>query len=109
MVGVFSFSFTRTATCGRILSRKSPRWPLASTVELAEGLTHLNSKFFAWVDAHFRNILVTEDLHILADFACSIMTPARLHLFTTCPPPVFACPRARISDFLFVFCAETIP
>ncbi|KAJ7138109.1 kinase-like domain-containing protein [Mycena epipterygia] len=62
-------------------------------VEIAEGIAHLHSNSVIWADAHFRNILVTHDLHVvLADFAFSVVAPAALHVFTTRPPPVFACP-----------------
>ncbi|KAJ6471186.1 kinase-like domain-containing protein, partial [Mycena vulgaris] len=70
--------------------------PLATradwALEIAEGLAHIHSKGVIWADAHFRNILVTEDLHVvLADFAYSIMDLSGFHIFTTMPP-VFACP-----------------
>ncbi|KAJ7235935.1 hypothetical protein C8J57DRAFT_1248038 [Mycena rebaudengoi] len=46
-----------------------------------------------WANAYLHNILVTDDLHIiLADFTYSIINPDHLQWFTTCPPPVFACP-----------------
>ncbi|KAJ6525254.1 hypothetical protein DFH09DRAFT_861051, partial [Mycena vulgaris] len=54
---------------------------------------YVHSKGFIWAEAHFRNILVTEDLHIdLADFAYSIMNLSGYHYFMTMLPPVFACP-----------------
>jgi serine/threonine protein kinase len=73
------------------------RPPLATrinwAVEIAEGLAHIHSKKVIWADAHFRNVLVTEDLHVvLADFAYSVMDSNTFHLFTTLPPPVYACP-----------------
>ncbi|KAF9014498.1 kinase-like protein [Hymenopellis radicata] len=62
-------------------------------VEIAEGLAHLHAKSIVWADAHLRNILVTEDLHVvLADFAFSAVNPPYFHWFTTTPPPIFACP-----------------
>ncbi|KAJ7161681.1 kinase-like domain-containing protein [Mycena filopes] len=77
------------------LVEKEP--PLATrinwAVEIAEGLAHLHSNSVVWADAHFRNILVADDLHVvLADFAYSVVAPSPLHSFTTRPPPVFACP-----------------
>ncbi|KAF9014500.1 kinase-like protein [Hymenopellis radicata] len=66
-------------------------------VEIAEGLAHLHAKSIVWADAHFRNILVTEDLHVvLADFAYSVVNPGYLHSFTTCPPLIFAWPRVYL-------------
>ncbi|KAJ7782050.1 kinase-like domain-containing protein [Mycena maculata] len=62
-------------------------------LEIAEGITHLHYNSVVWADAHLRNILVTEDLHVvLADFAYSIINPEPLHWFTTRPPPIFTCP-----------------
>ncbi|KAJ7132985.1 kinase-like domain-containing protein [Mycena filopes] len=75
--------------------------PLATRIdwalEIAEGLAHMHSQFVIWADAHFRNILITEDHHVvLADFAYSIIMRPNLdwpvHYFSTTPPPVFAAP-----------------
>ncbi|KAJ6462041.1 kinase-like domain-containing protein [Mycena vitilis] len=84
-------------------------------IEIAEGLAQLHSKSVVWADAHFRNVLVTDDLHlVLADFAYSVMLPSLIvparsagHNFTTVPPPVFACPRghwgSRSSAYVDIF------
>ncbi|KAJ7486078.1 kinase-like domain-containing protein [Mycena galericulata] len=62
-------------------------------VEIAEGLAYLHSKSIVWADAYFRNILVTDDLHIvLADFGYSILQPLESHSFKTRPPPIFCRP-----------------
>ncbi|KAJ7677597.1 hypothetical protein B0H17DRAFT_1206879 [Mycena rosella] len=71
--------------------------PLATcinwAIEIAEEIAHLHFKSVIWVDTHFCNVLVTDDLHVvLADFAFSIMDMSGLHFFTTMAPPVFACP-----------------
>ncbi len=78
------------------LLEKSPPLSLRIqwAIEIAEGLAHLHSKSIIWADAHFRNVLVTEDFHVvLADFAFSVVNPPDKHSFTTCPPPIFAWPR----------------
>ncbi|KAJ3716666.1 kinase-like domain-containing protein [Lentinula raphanica] len=62
-------------------------------IEIAEGIAYLHSKSIVWADPHLRNILVTEDLHVvLTDFAFSIISPDWMHRFSTMPPPIFACP-----------------
>ncbi|KAK6971601.1 kinase domain-containing protein [Favolaschia claudopus] len=62
-------------------------------VEIAEGLAHLHSHSIVWADAHFRNVLVTQDHHIvLCDFAFSLSKPGPCHQFTTAPPPIFLAP-----------------
>ncbi|KAF8912438.1 kinase-like domain-containing protein [Mucidula mucida] len=69
----------------------SPRMQWA--LEIAEGLAHLHAKSIVWADAHFRNILITEDLHVvLADFSVSVINLGDRHSFTTGPPPIFAWP-----------------
>ncbi|KAE9408144.1 kinase-like protein, partial [Gymnopus androsaceus JB14] len=72
--------------------------PLANRInwalEIAEGLCYIHSKAVVWADAHFSNILVTRDLHVvLADFGFSLISPSPFHHQTTLPPPVFACPK----------------
>ncbi|KAJ7147156.1 kinase-like domain-containing protein [Mycena crocata] len=60
-------------------------------VEIAEGLAHLHSKNVYSVHVYFTPL--TNDLHVvLADFGYSVMNASLRHTFTTCPPPVFACP-----------------
>ncbi|KAJ7068559.1 kinase-like domain-containing protein [Mycena amicta] len=62
-------------------------------VQIAEGMAHLHSHSIVWADAHFGNILVTENVDVvLSDFAFSLASPRRFHEFTTAPPPVFLAP-----------------
>jgi serine/threonine protein kinase len=62
-------------------------------VEIAQGLAHLHAKQVVWADAHLRNILLTDDFHVvLCDFRFSILKPLFFHSFSTRPPPVFMCP-----------------
>ncbi|KAF7335235.1 Protein kinase domain-containing protein [Mycena sanguinolenta] len=62
-------------------------------VQIAEGLAQLHSNSIVWSDAHFRNVLVTQDLNIvLCDFAFSVFNPQIYHDFTTAPPPIFIAP-----------------
>ncbi|KAJ7236420.1 kinase-like domain-containing protein [Mycena haematopus] len=91
----FDLQFHPNGDLWTYLVEKEP--PLATridwAVQIAEGLAHLHSHSVVWADAHFRNILVTNDLDIvLADFAYSVRDPDRLHWFTTRPPPIFICP-----------------
>ncbi|KAJ7134818.1 kinase-like domain-containing protein [Mycena epipterygia] len=79
---------------GHLLEKEHP---LATridwAVEIAEGIAYLHSNSVVWADPHFGNVLVTKDSHVvLADFGCSIVNPDRFHIFTSIPPPVFACP-----------------
>ena len=62
-------------------------------VEIARGLAHLHAKKVVWADAHLRNILLTDDFHVvLCDFSFSVRNPSYFHLFSTDPPPIFSCP-----------------
>ncbi|KAJ7670957.1 hypothetical protein B0H17DRAFT_1085627, partial [Mycena rosella] len=70
-------------------------------LEIAEGIAYLHSKSVIWVDGHFRNVLVTEDLHVvLADFAFSLINPEDFHWFTTQPPSSSAASQ-RLSEQTF--------
>ncbi|KAJ7106395.1 kinase-like domain-containing protein [Mycena epipterygia] len=93
--GYLDLQFHPNGDLWTYLAEKEP--PLATridwAIQIAEGLAHLHSHSIVWADAHFRNILVTEDLDIvLADFAYSVLTLDPLHWFTTRPPPIFTCP-----------------
>ncbi|KAJ7619551.1 kinase-like domain-containing protein [Roridomyces roridus] len=62
-------------------------------MQIAEGLAELHARSIVWADAHFRNVLVTDDLNVvLCDFAFSVFDPAPLHKWMTSPPPVFEAP-----------------
>ena len=62
-------------------------------IEIAQGLAHLHTNKVVWADAHFRNILMTDDLHVvLCDFASSVINPDILWWCSSSPPRVFTCP-----------------
>ncbi|THU96171.1 kinase-like protein [Dendrothele bispora CBS 962.96] len=62
-------------------------------IEIAQGIAHLHAKNVVWADAHFANVLVSDDFHmLLSDFDFSLLNPNFFHILKTSPPPVFACP-----------------
>ncbi|THU82848.1 kinase-like protein [Dendrothele bispora CBS 962.96] len=66
---------------------------LTWAVEIAQGMAHIHSKHVVWADAHLRNILLTDDFHVvLCDFAFSVLKPPICHHFPTAPPPIFMVP-----------------
>ncbi|THU82444.1 hypothetical protein K435DRAFT_971962 [Dendrothele bispora CBS 962.96] len=80
-----------------LIANNANKVPLTSrlvwAIEIAQGLAHLHHKGIVWADAHFGNILLTEQHHVLlADFAVSVQNPERFHEFVTVPPAPFAWP-----------------
>jgi serine/threonine protein kinase len=68
-------------------------------IEIAQGLAHLHAKQVVWADAHLRNVLLTDDFHmVLCDFRFSLLNPSYFHLFSTSPPPVFMCPLGYLGN-----------
>ncbi|THU97945.1 kinase-like protein, partial [Dendrothele bispora CBS 962.96] len=80
-----------------LISPTASELPLSSritwAIEIAQGIAHLHAKNVVWADAHFANVLVSDDFHmLLSDFDFSLLNPNFFHILKTSPPPVFACP-----------------
>jgi protein kinase X len=72
-------------------------------VEISQGVAYLHARSVVWADGHFRNILLTDDFHVvLCDFNFSILNPEKNQEIFSAPPAVFNCPPSYIGNiFLF--------